>query len=95
MSAEDFMMPCLTKKYFGIDCFGCGTQRAFVMLTEGDFKGAFEMYPAIYSLLVLAFFVVLSIFDRARNYSKILIFLGIANAVIIVVSYFLKHPLPF
>ncbi len=95
MSADDFMMPCLTKKYFGIDCFGCGTQRAFVMLTEGDFKGAFEMYPAIYSLLVLAFFVVLSIFDRARNYSKILIFLGIANAVIIVVSYFLKHPLPF
>lgn len=95
MSAEDFMMPCLTKKYFGIDCFGCGTQRAFVMLTEGDFKGAFEMYPAIYSLLVLAFFVVLSIFDRSRNYSKILIFLGIANAVIIVVSYFLKHPLPF
>ena len=95
MSAEDFMMPCLTKKYFGIDCFGCGTQRAFVMLTEGDFKGAFEMYPAIYSLLVLAFFVVLSIFDRARNYRKILIFLGIANAVIIVVSYFLKHPLPF
>lgn len=95
MAAEDYMMTCLTKKYLGIDCFGCGTQRAFFMLLEGDFRGAFDMYPAIYTLVLLVLIATLSIFDRARNYSRILIPLGIINAVIIVVSYFSKHPLPF
>ncbi|PTT75055.1 hypothetical protein DBR25_09235, partial [Chryseobacterium sp. HMWF001] len=46
MKIEDFMLPCPIKKFFGIDCFGCGTQRAIVMVFEGRFGEAFHMFPA-------------------------------------------------
>ncbi len=91
MAAEDYMMPCLTKKFLGIDCFGCGTQRAFMMLLEGDFVGAFKMYPAIYTLVLLLGVFLLNFIDKKRNYGQLMIFLGIVNAVIILVSYFIKH----
>jgi len=92
MASEDYMAACLIKENFGFECLGCGAQRAFWLLMQGDFKEAFHMYPAIYSLLVLLFVAILSFFDKKRSYKKVLIFLGILNFVIILVSYYLKHP---
>ncbi len=45
---EEFMLPCLNKELFGVDCIGCGIQRATVLLFRGEFIAAFKMYPAIY-----------------------------------------------
>ena len=57
VSLEDFMIPCLNKKLFGFDCPGCGIQRAYSILFQGDFIAAFKMYPAIYTYysLVVSF----------------------------------------
>ncbi|WBX98456.1 DUF2752 domain-containing protein [Chryseobacterium gambrini] len=91
MKIEDFMLPCPIKKFFGIDCFGCGTQRAIVMVFEGRFGEAFHMFPAVYTLLLFFGTVFLNFVDRKRNYSNILVFLAIINAAIMVTSYFYKH----
>lgn len=88
---EEYMLPCLTKKFLGIECFGCGTQRALVLLFKGEFKAAFLMFPAIYTLLLFLGFVSLNFIDKARNYHKIIVGLGITNAIIMVISYFIKH----
>jgi hypothetical protein len=50
---ETYMLPCLNKKIFGVDCLGCGMQRSISLLLKGDFVAAFYMYPAIYPLLLL------------------------------------------
>jgi hypothetical protein len=91
MRIEDFMLPCPIKKYFGIECFGCGTQRAVVMVFEGRFTEAFHMFPAVYTVLLFFATVVLNFVDRKRNYSNILVFLAIFNAIVMVISYFYKH----
>ncbi|WP_066441325.1 DUF2752 domain-containing protein [Chryseobacterium sp. CCH4-E10] len=91
MKAEDFMLPCPIKKFFGIDCFGCGTQRAIVMVFEGRFTEAFHMFPAVYTVLLFFMVVILNFIDTKRNYSNLLIFLAITNAIIMVISYFYKH----
>lgn len=91
MSLEDYMMPCFSKKYLGIECFGCGTQRAFVMLLRGEFSEAFHLFPAIYTLVALLLVVVLNFIDKKRNYANAMIILGIINAVIMVVSYFYRQ----
>ncbi|WP_027379722.1 DUF2752 domain-containing protein [Chryseobacterium daeguense] len=91
MKIEDFMLTCPSKKFLGIDCFGCGTQRAIVMVFEGRFSEAFQMFPAVYTLLLFFGMVVLNFADRKRNYSNILVFLAIINALIMVISYFYKH----
>ncbi|RTY95389.1 DUF2752 domain-containing protein [Flavobacterium sp. GT3R68] len=90
MAIEKYMIPCLNKKLFGVDCLGCGTQRALMLLLKGDFSGAFHMFPAIYTLLFLLLFLGLHIIDKSRSYHKIIIGLAIANAIIMIISYFYK-----
>lgn len=89
MNIEDFMLPCPSKKFLGIECFGCGTQRAIVLVFQGKFSEAFQMYPAVYTLLMFFGFVILNFLDKKRNYGQILIFLAIINAVIMVFFLFL------
>ena len=87
---EKYMLPCLNKKLFGVECFGCGTQRALLLLLKGDFTGAFHMFPAIYTTLILLACIGLHFVDKSRNYHKAIIGMAILNAVIMVVSYFYK-----
>jgi len=91
MNIEEYMLSCPSKKYLGIECFGCGTQRAIVMVFEGRFADAFHMFPAVYTLLLFFATVGLNFVDRKRDYSNILVFLAIINAAIMIISYFYKH----
>lgn len=87
---EDYMLPCLSKKLFGVDCFGCGIQRSLVLLFRGEFEAAFYMYPAIYSMIPFFLLIGISLIDRSRSYHKIIVFFGIVTAFIMVFSYFYK-----
>ncbi|WP_396167964.1 DUF2752 domain-containing protein [Flavobacterium sp.] len=87
---EYYMLPCVFKKMFGIDCIGCGIQRSFDLVIHGQFSAAFKMFPAIYTTFLLIFSIALFIIDRKHNYQKIVISLAIANAVIMIVSYVYK-----
>lgn len=88
---EEYMIPCISKKFFGIDCLGCGTQRSLLLLCKGEFTDAFNMFPAIYTTLLFLLFIGLNFIDKARNYHKAIITTAIINAVIMVVSYGIKH----
>ncbi|MBM7419315.1 hypothetical protein M2254_000822 [Chryseobacterium sp. BIGb0186] len=91
MHIEDFMLPCPSKKFLGIECFGCGSQRAILMVFQGKFSEAFQMFPAVYTLLLFFCVVGINFIDKKRNYGQILIFLAIINSLIMVFSYFYKH----
>ena len=84
------MIPCMNKKLFGVDCLGCGTQRAFLLLLKGEFTAAFHMFPAIYTTIFLFGFLALHFIDKSRNYHKIIIGLAITNALIMIISYIYK-----
>ena len=87
---EEYMLPCMSKKLFGIECLGCGTQRAFVLLLKGEFVEAFKMYPPIYTLVILFLFIFLHLIDKSRNYTRIVISLAIINLIVMIVSYTIK-----
>ena len=87
---EDYMIQCTNKKLFGIECLGCGIQRATVLLFRGEWLAAFKMYPAIYTIILLVALVIFNYFVKFKYDQKIKIGLLILNAVIIVVSYFIK-----
>ena len=90
MDLEKYMIPCINKKIFGIDCLGCGMQRALLLVLKGDFIGAFYRFPAIYTTLLFLIFVTLNFSDKKRNYHKIIISLAIVNAIVMIISYFYK-----
>ncbi|MDK2772686.1 MAG: DUF2752 domain-containing protein [Flavobacterium haoranii] len=87
---EEYMLPCMSKKLFGVECLGCGTQRALILLLKGEFVEAFKMYPPIYTLVILFLFLFLHIVDKSRNYTRIVISLAIINLIIMILSYAYK-----
>ena len=87
---DEYLLPCLNKQMFGIECPGCGIQRSFVLLVKGDFVGAFHMYPAIYTLILLGILLILGKRLRLPKRRTILYSLTAVNVVIIVTSYLHK-----
>jgi glucan phosphoethanolaminetransferase (alkaline phosphatase superfamily) len=87
---EDYMLPCLNKKLFGIECLGCGIQRATALLFEGEFVAAFKIYPAIYTLILLVLFLVFNLTIKFKFDRSIKISLIVLNILIIVISYAIK-----
>ena len=90
LSPEDYMIPCLNKKLFGFECFGCGMQRAVSLLFDGEFIAAFKMYPAIYTLIPLFILIGINIFYKFKNANRIINVLAIVSVITIVLSYIIK-----
>ncbi|APG59369.1 hypothetical protein LPB144_02630 [Christiangramia salexigens] len=84
------MLPCVNKTLFGIDCTGCGTQRAALLLFRGQFTEAFYMYPAIYLMLFLVVFLLINLFVKFKHDHKIKIGLIILTASVMAGSYIIK-----
>ncbi|MGR7814058.1 DUF2752 domain-containing protein [Lacinutrix undariae] len=90
-SPEEYMLSCFWKKNYNVECLGCGTQRALALLFQGEFVAAFKMYPAIYTLIILALFLIAHIIFKFKNGHKVVLALFILNISIILINYYLKH----
>lgn len=91
MDIGDFMLTCPSKKFLGVECLGCGAQRAVMLVFEGRFTEAFEMYPAVYTLLLFFCLLGISFIDRKRKYTTVLLFMALINLMIMIISYVYRH----
>ena len=89
-SLEEYMLPCLNKKLFGLECMGCGMQRSVVLITQGNFTEAFYMYPAVYTLILLFIIIGINTFKKFKYANKIILILAIINGIIILTNFILK-----
>jgi arginine exporter protein ArgO len=87
---EEYMIPCMNKQLFGIDCPGCGTQRALALLIKGQFADAFFMFPAIYTSILFFVLLGLHFLDKSRSYEKAVIVTAILNGAIMIIAYIYK-----
>ena len=87
---EDYMIPCVNKKIFGVECLGCGMQRSTALLFSGQFETAFKIYPAIYTIVLLLGVILVNFFVKFKFDYQLKIGLIFLNAVIMLVSYFIK-----
>ncbi|WP_371873560.1 DUF2752 domain-containing protein [Seonamhaeicola sp. ML3] len=85
------MLPCLNKKLFGFECFGCGLQRSVVLIFRGEFVEAFHMYPAIYTLIILFILIGINFFKLYKISTKLITAIALLNAVIIICSFIVKN----
>ncbi len=90
MELEKYMLPCLNKKLFGIDCPGCGIQRSLAALIEGNFTEAFNLYPAVFTLLALFVFFLAHKKFQFKAGKEIIIILVSTNLTIVILSYIIK-----
>lgn len=88
---EDYMIPCVNKTIFGVECLGCGMQRATALFFTGHFTAAFKIYPAIYTLISLGAFLVFDFFIKIKYSETIKIVLMVSSISLIIVNYVLKN----
>lgn len=85
------MIPCVSKTLFGIDCLGCGFQRAVVLLFNGEFKASFLLYPALFPLLLFFGTIGLHFIHSSKNYKHWMKTFGLISFITMVISYLVKH----
>ncbi|SHG44819.1 Protein of unknown function [Flavobacterium segetis] len=91
MDLEKFMFPCLSKTLFGIECLGCGFQRSFVLLLQGDFSGSFKMYPALLTTFLFLGILFLNFIQSNKNFKNMIFASAILNGIFMVGGYIYKH----
>lgn len=84
---KDNMQSCFYKEHFGVECPGCGTQRALLLLLEGDVWGSLKMYPPLALVLATAIYLILHLLFRFKRGGRILKYLAISTASVIFLSY--------
>lgn len=87
---EDHYQPCAIKQCTGVDCPGCGMQRSFHALLEGDILETVHQYPALLPLIGMFLFLILHLVFKFKNGAQALMVMFIANVAIILINYLAK-----
>lgn len=87
---ESVAQPCFYSRFLGIECPGCGMQRAFIELLRGNFQESLALFPALIPTIMLVTLLVAHLIFRFRNGAILLKILFIFNVVIIVLHYIYK-----
>ena len=90
INLKPLFQDCLYKKYLGIECPGCGMQRAFECLVNGDVLGGIRLYPPLIPLLAMLVFLGLHLKFSFKHGHKVLLWMFIGNAAIITINYVFK-----
>ncbi|MBI3503082.1 MAG: DUF2752 domain-containing protein [Bacteroidetes bacterium] len=87
---ESHPIHCFYKSVFGIECPGCGAQRAFIFLLKGNFSESFSTYPPLLFFLSLIFFLSLHLVFKFRNGGTYLLYGFIFTALIVLTNFIVK-----
>ena len=84
------MMPCFYKQISGIDCPGCGMQRSFIELLNGDFNASIKMYPALLPVIFTLGLTATHLFFKFKDGALFIKYSFIVTISIITISYIFK-----
>jgi hypothetical protein len=88
---ERNMQPCFYKKAFGLECPGCGMQRAFIELLKGNVWESILMYPALLPTIFMFIYLILHIIFDFKKGAAVIKYTFIINTIIIVATYLFKQ----
>jgi len=81
---------CSWKQYFGVECPGCGMQRAFIELLKGHLIDSIRIYPALIPMIILFLFTALHLIFNFRKGALIIKILFIFTTLIMFIHFMLK-----
>lgn len=67
------MLPCSWKEAFGVECPGCGAQRSFLHLMQGDLSESIVQFPALIPILFLVAYSILHVWKPMRFPAKVIV----------------------
>ncbi|MES2425777.1 MAG: DUF2752 domain-containing protein [Bacteroidota bacterium] len=88
---QNHLIPCPFKYLTGIDCPGCGFQRAIIALFQGQWQNSYLLYPPTIPLLLFFMYGIADAFfklDNDKGTLKKSLFIPVA--AIVLISYSIK-----
>ncbi len=87
---KGFMLNCPSKRLLHIECPGCGFQRSFFALIEGNIMQSLQLYPAMMPILGLLAFTGLHLKYQFSVGAAVIKFTFIFVSIIILSFYIYK-----
>ncbi|MDA3820412.1 MAG: DUF2752 domain-containing protein [Candidatus Delongbacteria bacterium] len=87
---ENHMGSCAFKAYAGMDCPGCGMQRAFIELLKGNLFASIQYYPGLIPMLITLVFLGLHLMFNFKHGALVLKIMFIFTVIIIMTTYIIK-----
>ena len=87
---ESHMGTCFYKRILGIDCPGCGMQRALINLLKGNIWESLKDYPALTPIIIMFIYLALHIIFKFKNGALILKISFIFTTPIIITNFIYK-----
>jgi hypothetical protein len=87
---EAHMQPCIYKQGIGIECPGCGFQRALIALLKGDIWESIQLFPGLIPLLFLFVFLIVHLMFHLKNGAVVLKYIFIVDIAIIIIDYIIR-----
>jgi hypothetical protein len=87
---KEHLLTCPSRYFLHIDCPGCGLQRSFLALLEGDFAGSLRLYPATMPIIISLIYTALHLKFNFKHGAEIIKWAYILNVTIILIFYIYK-----
>ena len=88
---EHHLLTCFIKSHFGIDCPGCGFQRAFIALLNGDFLQSLQFHVALIPFLLTLCVLILQLIKKYDNGGTWTMWCFIVTCSITIIQYIFKQ----
>jgi Protein of unknown function (DUF2752) len=87
---HNHMLECTSKKYLHIECPGCGLQRSFIALLQGNFMQSLQLHPATIPLMATIIITALHLIFKFNNGAAYIKTLFIITAILTAIFYIYK-----
>ena len=87
---EHHLLPCPTKYFFGVECPGCGMQRAIIELLRGNLVESIKLYPPLIPIMLMLVVLIINLKVNSAVWQKVLKYFFIAEEIIIFINYILN-----
>jgi hypothetical protein len=90
-TVEQYLLPCPSKYFLGMDCPGCGMQRALLELLRGNFAASLKIYPALLPIIFTFALLALHLKYKFTHGARTLQYAFMFSALVVVTSYIIKQ----
>lgn len=87
---EQNLLTCPSKRFFYLDCPGCGLQRSLLALFRGDVSTSWNLYPPTLFILATLTFLALHLAFKFKYGAHVLKILFIITVSVMAVNYIYK-----
>ena len=84
------MLTCSWKEHFGVECPGCGAQRSFLALLEGELVESLLLFPALLPFMAVVIIATIHIIRPFNAAPKWIIRLIILTGILMVGNWVVK-----